>query len=87
MDSKCSCQATRKARNAEFVSKPLPDSCLCWYLHLRLSVVPAVILIHFGVLVRIPSNSESEQVREAADHRKSVLEWCFGKSFRAAACP
>lgn len=49
--------------------------------------MPAVILIHFGVLVRIPGNSESEQVREAADHRKCVLEWCFGKTFRAAACP
>jgi len=51
-----------------------------------LSVVPVAILIHSGVPVRMPGTLASEQVREAAGHGKSVLERCFGKTFRAATC-
>lgn len=51
----------------------------------QLRVVPAVILIHFGVPIRIPGNLESEQVRETKE--KIVLAWCFGKTFRGRCAP
>lgn len=50
--------------------------------------MPAVILIHFWgfwfVYMAIWSLSRSERQQTT---EKSVLEWCFGKTFRAAVCP